>query len=190
MTMALRILAFFTMLFSLVNLYLYASPYRNANLPSTLDHSLSLRDGPVFPNDPPSCPICAGGYSNISSCAQAAPVLANFTMVRHTVTVLSFEVARCQRATIANRSSSTLGLSSMSLSVPVRILSNPCIPSASTGKCFGPFLLSLAHERQLHTNQSDAISGSGWWYFFAFHRRGHAQCLCVGKHAFGRRRHC
>lgn len=39
---------------------------------------------PVFPDQPPSCPICAANYSSIDSCAQAAPVLANVSMVRLT----------------------------------------------------------------------------------------------------------
>jgi hypothetical protein len=37
---------------------------------------------PYFPGTPASCPICAKGYPSINSCAQAAPVLANFTAVR------------------------------------------------------------------------------------------------------------
>ncbi|EJD05006.1 uncharacterized protein FOMMEDRAFT_53440, partial [Fomitiporia mediterranea MF3/22] len=36
---------------------------------------------PSFPSDPPSCPICAQSYPSINSCAQAAPVLANVSMV-------------------------------------------------------------------------------------------------------------
>ncbi|CDO68759.1 hypothetical protein BN946_scf184989.g25 [Trametes cinnabarina] len=40
------------------------------------------QDGqPVFPDQPPSCPICEQNYGSIDSCAQAAPVLANFSMV-------------------------------------------------------------------------------------------------------------
>ncbi|KAI0742912.1 hypothetical protein C8Q80DRAFT_1356470 [Daedaleopsis nitida] len=38
-------------------------------------------DEPQFPDEPPSCPICAENYGNIDSCAQAAPVLQNFTMI-------------------------------------------------------------------------------------------------------------
>ena len=38
---------------------------------------------PKFPDQPPSCPICAAKYDSISSCAQAAPVLANVSMVCH-----------------------------------------------------------------------------------------------------------
>ncbi|OSD00035.1 WD40 repeat-like protein [Trametes coccinea BRFM310] len=42
----------------------------------------SPADGqPVFPDQPPSCPICEKDYGSIDSCAQAAPVLANFSMV-------------------------------------------------------------------------------------------------------------
>ena len=36
---------------------------------------------PYFPDTPASCPICASGYPNISTCAEAAPVLANFSSV-------------------------------------------------------------------------------------------------------------
>jgi len=36
---------------------------------------------PYFPDTPASCPICAKGYPNINSCAQAATVLANITTV-------------------------------------------------------------------------------------------------------------
>ena len=40
------------------------------------------QDGqPQFPAQPPSCPICEQNFANIDSCAQAAPVLQNFTMV-------------------------------------------------------------------------------------------------------------
>lgn len=36
---------------------------------------------PEFPSNITSCPICEENYSSISSCAEAAPVLANFSMV-------------------------------------------------------------------------------------------------------------
>ncbi|KAI0772437.1 hypothetical protein BD413DRAFT_436962, partial [Trametes elegans] len=36
---------------------------------------------PDFPEQPPSCPICEQNFGSIDSCAQAAPVLANFSMV-------------------------------------------------------------------------------------------------------------
>lgn len=36
---------------------------------------------PYFPDTPASCPICASGYPSISTCAEAAPVLANFSSV-------------------------------------------------------------------------------------------------------------
>ncbi|KAJ8483490.1 hypothetical protein ONZ45_g14589 [Pleurotus djamor] len=42
---------------------------------------LHRRTDPFFPDEPPSCPICAQDYPNINSCAQAAPVLANFTNI-------------------------------------------------------------------------------------------------------------
>src|ERR1700722_7544716 len=37
---------------------------------------------PYFPSYPPSCPICQQAYPNISSCAAACSVFANFSMVR------------------------------------------------------------------------------------------------------------
>ncbi|KAL4244378.1 hypothetical protein ABKN59_010534 [Abortiporus biennis] len=40
-----------------------------------------MRTYPTFPDQPPSCPICAQNYDNINSCAEAAPVLANFSMI-------------------------------------------------------------------------------------------------------------
>ncbi|KAJ8073014.1 hypothetical protein PM082_019882 [Marasmius tenuissimus] len=36
---------------------------------------------PQFPDTPPSCPICQKDYDKIQNCAQAAPVLANFSMI-------------------------------------------------------------------------------------------------------------
>ncbi|KAH8114873.1 hypothetical protein DFH11DRAFT_1508273 [Phellopilus nigrolimitatus] len=38
-------------------------------------------NNPSFPASPASCPICSQNYANIDSCAAAAPVLANFSMV-------------------------------------------------------------------------------------------------------------
>jgi len=43
--------------------------------------TLQRRTTPYFPPTPPSCPICEADYPNINSCAQACPVLANFSMV-------------------------------------------------------------------------------------------------------------
>jgi len=42
---------------------------------------LQSRADPVFPDQPPSCPICSENYGSISSCAQAAPVLANVSEI-------------------------------------------------------------------------------------------------------------
>ncbi|RPD63369.1 hypothetical protein L226DRAFT_559309 [Lentinus tigrinus ALCF2SS1-7] len=42
----------------------------------------SRTDGePQFPDQPPSCPICAQNFDSIDGCAQAAPVLQNFSMI-------------------------------------------------------------------------------------------------------------
>ncbi|KII90081.1 hypothetical protein PLICRDRAFT_108554 [Plicaturopsis crispa FD-325 SS-3] len=56
-----------------------ASAYPRAGIPGR--SSLEPRTDPVFPSSPPSCPLCAANYSQINSCAQAAPVLANFSMI-------------------------------------------------------------------------------------------------------------
>jgi hypothetical protein len=37
---------------------------------------------PYFPDTPASCPICAQNYQSISTCAEAAPALANISAVR------------------------------------------------------------------------------------------------------------
>lgn len=51
-------------------------------VPSKLAPALRPRTvDPQFPNQPPSCPICAQNYDSISSCAQVAPVLANVSMI-------------------------------------------------------------------------------------------------------------
>lgn len=36
---------------------------------------------PTFPASPASCPICEQNYSSIQNCAEASPVLANFTEI-------------------------------------------------------------------------------------------------------------
>lgn len=64
---------------------------------------------PTFPDYPPSCPICAQGYPSIDSCAQAAPVLANFSMVRG---MMVEKLSGAQ--SYPRRSSSILELSSVS----------------------------------------------------------------------------
>ncbi|KAF8900425.1 hypothetical protein CPB84DRAFT_1708947 [Gymnopilus junonius] len=43
--------------------------------------TLQRRTDPVFPSSPPSCPICQQSYPNIQGCAEACPVLANFSLV-------------------------------------------------------------------------------------------------------------
>jgi hypothetical protein len=58
------------------------SPVLSLSLPySDGSPTLQRRTTPYFPPDPPSCPICEQNYWNINSCAQACPVLANFSMV-------------------------------------------------------------------------------------------------------------
>jgi hypothetical protein len=73
-----QFITFFTLL-ALLCLQITAFP---ALLPFRRESvDLSRRTDPVFPSSPPSCPICEQNYSSISSCAQAAPVLANFSMI-------------------------------------------------------------------------------------------------------------
>ncbi|KAF8154207.1 hypothetical protein B0H34DRAFT_720852 [Crassisporium funariophilum] len=73
-----RSLAIFT-LFTWLILQTFASPAPAVSLMDSL--ALVRRTDPVFPDSPASCPICAKDYSSINNCAQAAPVLANFSMI-------------------------------------------------------------------------------------------------------------
>jgi len=72
-------------LFAVLNCIVYATPFPppsyGSDLLSADADNLARRTDPVFPDSPPSCPICQQGYPSIQSCAQAAPVLANFTMI-------------------------------------------------------------------------------------------------------------
>jgi hypothetical protein len=72
-----------TMLVATVLGLLMFHPLMAAASPVDIDTAIttSTADSPQFPDQPPSCPVCAQGYGTISSCAQAAPVLANFSMV-------------------------------------------------------------------------------------------------------------
>ncbi|KAH6912069.1 hypothetical protein BKA70DRAFT_1266465 [Coprinopsis sp. MPI-PUGE-AT-0042] len=49
--------------------------------PDSFVARLQRRTDPYFPDQPESCPICAKDYDSIRNCAEAAPVLQNFTMV-------------------------------------------------------------------------------------------------------------
>lgn len=51
------------------------------SIPVPPKFTLEKRTDPFFPDEPASCPICAQSYPSINSCAQAAPVLSNFSMV-------------------------------------------------------------------------------------------------------------
>jgi len=81
--MMLQSIAAFSLLLSILELFTHAFPYPATHSPSFVNYSpyLQRRTYPVFPDTPPSCPICAQNYASINSCAQAAPVLANFTMI-------------------------------------------------------------------------------------------------------------
>ncbi|KAK0477027.1 hypothetical protein IW261DRAFT_1488276 [Armillaria novae-zelandiae] len=70
---------FTTFLILLLGLVLVAegSPFP-AGL-SSRSQALVHRTTPYFPDSPASCPICEQNYSSIQNCAEAAPVLANFS---------------------------------------------------------------------------------------------------------------
>jgi len=78
MTM-LRLIALLSFLLPTFFLYTQASP---RSLPDSLLSSVERRTvPPYFPPYPPSCPICAKSWPSIDSCAEASPVLANFSMI-------------------------------------------------------------------------------------------------------------
>jgi hypothetical protein len=58
-------------------------------------------DGPQFPDEPKSCPICARDYWDINSCCQAAPILANFTNVSYLI-VCTPRAHWCRNSCIGN----------------------------------------------------------------------------------------
>lgn len=91
---------------------------------------------PTFPADIPSCSICAQNYQNIDSCAQAAPVLANFTQVsrylHHSLILLVLDKMLIILILDIRRSSSTQAHSFPSSSAHVRTPSSPRTRSAST----------------------------------------------------------
>jgi len=57
------------------------TPLVDRALGSTLHARQATSATPDFPSDIPSCVQCEANYSNIDSCAEAAPVLANFSMI-------------------------------------------------------------------------------------------------------------
>ncbi|EKM52374.1 uncharacterized protein PHACADRAFT_198429 [Phanerochaete carnosa HHB-10118-sp] len=69
---------FFTCIFALFVLSSVSSA-----IPHPGDGPLRSRQAavPQFPAQPPSCPLCEQGFPGIDSCAQAAPVLANVSMI-------------------------------------------------------------------------------------------------------------
>jgi len=74
-----RLSYFWLLIFSLLA---SVSPVLSLSLPlSGGSPTLQHRTTPYFPSDPPSCPICEKDYWTIDSCAQASPVLANFSMI-------------------------------------------------------------------------------------------------------------
>jgi len=74
-----RLSYFWFLIFSLLA---SVSPVLSLSLPySDGSPTLQHRATPYFPPDPPSCPICEKDYWTINSCAQASPVLANFSMI-------------------------------------------------------------------------------------------------------------
>ncbi|CAL1698260.1 unnamed protein product [Somion occarium] len=67
--------------FILIIVILNNTLFADAHPSGALSNILTKRTDPFFPDQPPSCPICAQNYPSINSCAQAAPVLANFSMI-------------------------------------------------------------------------------------------------------------
>lgn len=93
---------FFLTLFTII-IGALASPYRPlptqfSRVGSPSPVALVERDdsGPQFPDQPPSCPICEQNYGNIDNCAEAAPVLQNFSMVSFSVLQLYAELQCCR----------------------------------------------------------------------------------------------
>lgn len=71
-----------TMMLGLAFLFLsFGSPSLSSPLDLIRPQTLEERTTPYFPDQPPSCPICAQNYDSINSCAQACPVFENFSMV-------------------------------------------------------------------------------------------------------------
>ncbi|TFK92175.1 hypothetical protein K466DRAFT_513991 [Polyporus arcularius HHB13444] len=64
--------------FRYLNDFAPVSPHGEAGLASRTNEDSGE---PQFPDQPPSCPICAQNFDSIDSCAQAAPVLQNFSMI-------------------------------------------------------------------------------------------------------------
>ncbi|KAF9458696.1 hypothetical protein BDZ94DRAFT_1200700 [Collybia nuda] len=72
----------FTITLSLLSLFcLFVAASPTARLLDDQTQALHPRTQPFFPESPTSCPICEKDYGSINSCAQAAPVLSNFTMI-------------------------------------------------------------------------------------------------------------
>ncbi|KAJ3733161.1 hypothetical protein DFJ43DRAFT_239994 [Lentinula guzmanii] len=69
----------FSAILSLVlGTFVRASPYPQQNSAISLQQRTVE---PTFPSSPASCPICEANYSSIQNCAEASPVLANFTTI-------------------------------------------------------------------------------------------------------------
>ncbi|KAF8999862.1 hypothetical protein BDQ17DRAFT_1308365 [Cyathus striatus] len=71
----------FLLFYIFFDLFVLGAPSPVSQSSATFLSNLYLRADPVFPNDPPSCLVCAKSYPSINSCAEAAPVLANFTNI-------------------------------------------------------------------------------------------------------------
>jgi hypothetical protein len=111
-------------------LFSYAYPSHLSTL--KLAGSLHKRTvPPYFPPQPPSCPICERSWPSIDSCAEACPVLANFSMVCYTFNFMDcgwlFTLFPNLRSYLIPENSST------SSSVPVPAPSKRPSPNALTG---------------------------------------------------------
>ncbi|KIK66245.1 hypothetical protein GYMLUDRAFT_157963 [Collybiopsis luxurians FD-317 M1] len=60
-----------------LNVHVRASPFPQFDV-RALQHRTTQ---PTFPASPASCQICSANYASIQNCAEAAPVLANFSQI-------------------------------------------------------------------------------------------------------------
>lgn len=73
-----RFALYYVLFFCILGKLSSAIPYNAKSDQSSLNRRT---ESPYFPQQPPSCPICQQNYASINSCAEAAPVLANFSQV-------------------------------------------------------------------------------------------------------------
>jgi hypothetical protein len=69
------ILLFSVVLSFILGAFVQASPFPQSG---TLQHRTTT---PTFPSSPASCQTCSANYASIQNCAEASPVLANFSQI-------------------------------------------------------------------------------------------------------------